>query len=90
MSVVHSGVYSTDTQYDPTVCEYVEAGRGDTLPAVVVEVWDQNSIPCGPMDSVLSDHTSRIESDPRPDLRGNVATLFLETCKRWLEKEEDI
>ena len=68
MSVVHSGVYSTDSQYVPTKGVSMEGG-GAKSPAVVVEARDQNPIPYGPMDTVLSDLTSKIESNPRPDLK---------------------
>jgi hypothetical protein len=44
-------------------------GGGAKSPAVVVEARDQNPIPYGPMDTVLSDLTSKIESNPRPDLK---------------------
>lgn len=79
MSVVHSGVYSTDTQYDPTKCVYVEAGRAAKLPAVAI-------IPYGPIDCPFRSHFKDcIQYKTR--FKGNVDALFLEICKKWLEKK---
>jgi hypothetical protein len=72
-----SGVYSIVPQYDPT-----------KLPAGVVEVWVQNQIQYGPVDSILSNHTSRTEFNSKLGCRKNMNILFLKTYKGWLQEIE--
>lgn len=49
--------------------------RDAELPPAVVEVWDQNQIQYGLTDSVLSDHSSKIEFGSKLGFKGNLDTV---------------